>query len=405
MRKRAIILAPALLCALLLFITTMLTLTGVAQGQAAPSPTVPSWNKPNLHLYFVDGNGQGVSGLLLRLYDVKFDPQEPTNVDKTQLIQLWEARTNGQGRADFDATTILENRNYYLEVKEADGTAVLPFDPNVRPRPPAGNVNLKTKDMALLSLTKGSIVYVTKWKVQPLLTPGTSRQALSWPVENWEYWPTGNSDLLVLSQPTTSASGVQTSLSGRSSTSPVDTGNPIITGAVKPGIGQMNTPVPGATTTSPSTQYAPGTPTPVATCRYCNLTDNPATITAYAAGVGAGRGSGGKITPTPFPAPVLTQRADRALTDIANGTPAATIGGNGGNNNSGTPAATGAGVVLTAPVEANVNSPSAGSGDTSSQNTNSQQAGGDFPWLIVLVIIGIVGLGLAALVWKLARKK
>lgn len=393
MPKHIRVIAPGLLCALLLALVALLNLTGVAQAQtAAPSPTVPSWNKPNLHLYFVDGNGQPITGLTLRLYDVKTDPKEPTNADKTQLIKVWETTVNGQGRADFDATTVVCDRVYSLEVRDSAGNVVLPFDPNVRPRPPAGNVNPKIKDMAVLDLTKGLIVYVNKFKVQPLAQPGTSTQALAWPAESWQYWPSSNSDLLYQSQPVTGSGGSGSQTTGSSLALP--------TNAVRPGVSGP-TLVPGALPNpTPTGAYGnvPSTPTPE--CRYCGLTDNPQTVAAYM--TGSGRGGGGKLTPTPYPAPVLTQRAERAITDIANTVAA---GGNSTISNPTTtgPTATGGVVSLVLTPGAATSGPQPG--QDSGKTLPDSNTGDGFPWLLVVGIIVAILAGVALSGFLLTRKK
>lgn len=131
-----------------------------ASTNLTPTPTVPSWNRPNLHLYFRDANNQPVGGVHATIFKYTYNAATKQGA----VTQLENGTSDGaSGRVDLDAFALTSNI-YYLKLVQANGAVILPNDPN-QPMPSGvvGNPDPLLKDMTLLDLTQGSVVYVNTY--------------------------------------------------------------------------------------------------------------------------------------------------------------------------------------------------------------------------------------------------
>lgn len=357
------------------------TVTAVSTTFAAPTPTVPSWSRPNLHLYFFDEQDRSLASVKVCIYEESYNAA----TKKLEVRSVLTGVSDVQGRASFDVTRLMPGV-YYLELREADGNLVLPKDPDLFV--PGQSVGQPQQNPALtymtgLDLNYGSVVYVKQYQLRLLLKPfeatpapvptsvitGTSQltpqvqkpgmsikasRAIYWPQsKQYIYYPPFGTDLAGVGNggtgttPPVSVSGASNSPGATSSSS----GSSFVPGngtsIVQPGLrGMPNTPTPASqqgseasvlATAVLTTSIPTATVTPVE-CRGClspgASPDSPATLTARAgSGLDAGRGGSGRLTSTPIPSGVLTQRAEaaqrRTATALAGFSPSGTeLGGN-----------------------------------------------------------------------------
>jgi hypothetical protein len=134
----------------------------------AHTPTVPSGERPNLHIYLRDEGGQPVTRVAVKLYSFDYSN------GKYELLERDKGTTDNQfGKVAFDATKVLPGL-YYLEMKETSGAGagavVLPTDPDGAPigtgggRPPA-----EVRNMTTINLFEGSVIYVFHFELRPLI--------------------------------------------------------------------------------------------------------------------------------------------------------------------------------------------------------------------------------------------
>jgi hypothetical protein len=169
-----LVLAPLVICVL---VATQTVAQAQAQAQVgtgtastAPShtPTVPSGERPNLHIYLRDEAGRPITGMAVKLFSFDYNQSN----GKYELLERDKGTTDAQfGKVAFDATKVLPGL-YYLEMKEdaGAGAVVLPTDPDGAPigtgggRPPA-----EVKDMTTINLFEGSVIYVFHFELRPLI--------------------------------------------------------------------------------------------------------------------------------------------------------------------------------------------------------------------------------------------
>lgn len=337
---------------------SQLITTTTSTVEPAPTPTVPSWSRPNLHLYFFDGEERSLAGVKVGIYEESYNAA----TKKLEVRSVLSGVSDVQGRTSFDVTRLTPSV-YYLELREADGSLVLPKDPDLFV--PGQSVGQPQQNPALtymtgLDLGYGSVVYVKHYQLRPLLQPfeatpipaptlvitGTSQvtsqvqnpslsikasRAIYWPqTKQYIYYPPFGSDLAGVGNggagttPPVPGSRASNSPGATSSSSRLVPGNG--TSIVQPGLrGVPNTPTPASQQGSEASVLATAvsaTSTPRATptqveCRGClspgASPDSPPTLTSRAgSGLDAGRGGSGRLTPTPIPPGVLTQRAEAA---------------------------------------------------------------------------------------------
>jgi hypothetical protein len=225
---------------------------GTAIAQSPPTPTPPSLERPNLHIYLKDGSGTPLAGIKLNLYDGK--PNLTTGA--FEIKKLLEGVTDATlGKAAFDVTG-LPRGFYYLEMLEADGALILNTDPDGPPLGTGGVAPEAVRHMSGLQLTKGSVVYVNNYRLNPLIKPsgepGKPRRAVYEPSTTYyTYIPPNGSSLSAL--PTI------TPTLPISSIAPSSTGSPQATQTGRAGLTQTTTV--GAGTTPRAVQTgATGTP-------------------------------------------------------------------------------------------------------------------------------------------------
>ena len=176
-----------LVVALLLLVFLLLELAGACSSNgkgtalaavpdfiAAPTPTVPSYERPNLHLYLVDGSGAAISGVQASLYVFRLQQGSDYGKDATfEFVRLASGKTGDAGRISFDVSSLLYSDSYYLELREADGVLIKPRDPDAPYLMPTGQAPLVAQmdDMQPLDLKSGLVVYVNQYTIKPLIEP------------------------------------------------------------------------------------------------------------------------------------------------------------------------------------------------------------------------------------------
>ena len=138
---------------------------GTATVRPVPTPTVPGWSRPNLHLYFKDAAApsQSVSfGVKVTLLKLVRDPL--TGTRGLQRLAASANTSGGESRVDFDATAFPSGL-YFLELRRTDNdTLILPEDPtHPRSSGDLGNAEQLTAQVTPLELTKGSVIYVNTY--------------------------------------------------------------------------------------------------------------------------------------------------------------------------------------------------------------------------------------------------